>query len=189
MKSQWAIWRELFTPEECDSIIERVYQNELEDGTVGNEVLSTRKVDSSKRKSKIQWMGRDRFEDVFDKLWKYTIDVNQEFFQTHIDFLKSMQFAEYDESYDGMFNEHQDVIWMTKNNRHRKLTCIIHLTDPNEFEGCELNMRCESNDFPNHVKTKGTVVWFPALNIHWVTPITKGRRNSVVCWFEGPQWR
>lgn len=94
MKSQWAIWRELFTPEECDSIIERVYQNELEDGTVGNEVLSTRKVDTSKRKSKVQWMGRDQFEDVFDKLWKYTIDVNQEFFQTHIDFLESMQFAE-----------------------------------------------------------------------------------------------
>ena len=83
MKSEWAIYRELFTPEECDSIIERAYQNEFEDSTVGNEVYGTRKVDPSYRKSKIQWMGRDRFEDVFDKLWKYTIEANQAFGSFH----------------------------------------------------------------------------------------------------------
>lgn len=80
-------------------------------------------------------------------------------------------------------------IWMTDNDRHRKLSCIIHLTDPSEFEGCQLNVESESGDFPFEVTTRGTVVWFPAMRTHWVTPITKGRRNSVVCWFEGPKWR
>ena len=189
MKSEWAIWKNLFTPEECDSIIERAYQNEFEDSTVGNAKYGNQKINDDYRRSKIQWMGRDRFEDVFDKLWKHTIDVNQEYFGVHIDFLPSLQFTEYDVSYDGEFKHHNDMIWMTDNNRHRKLSCVIHLTDPSEFEGCELNMNCESGDFPNHVKTKGTVVWFPAMKTHWVTPITKGRRNSVVCWFEGPKWR
>ena len=189
MKSEWAIWKNLFTPEECDSIIERAYQNEFEDSTVGNPIYGGQKINHDYRKSRIQWMGRDRFDDVFDKLWKSTIEVNQEYFGFHIDFLPSLQFTEYDESYQGEFKHHNDMIWMTEHDRHRKLSCIIHLTDPNEFEGCQLNMECESQDFPLKDTDRGTVVWFHALATHWVTPITKGRRNSVVCWFEGPQWR
>ena len=186
--SEWAIWKNLFTPEECDSIIERAYQNEFEDSTVGNPIYGGQKINHDYRKSRIQWMGRDRFDDVFDKLWKSTIEVNQEYFGFHIDFLPSLQFTEYDESYQGEFKHHNDMIWMTEHDRHRKLSCIIHLTDPNEFEGCQLNMECESQDFPLKDTDRGTVVWFHALATHWVTPITKGRRNSVVCWFEGPQW-
>ena len=189
IKSEWAIWKNLFTPEECDSIIERAYQNEFEDSTVGNPIYGGQKINHDYRKSRIQWMGRDRFDDVFDKLWKSTIEVNQEYFGFHIDFLPSLQFTEYDESYQVEFKHHNDMIWMTEHDRHRKLSCIIHLTDPNEFEGCQLNMECESQDFPLKDTTRGTVVWFHALATHWVTPITKGRRNSVVCWFEGPQWR
>ena len=189
IKSEWAIWKNLFTPKECDSIIERAYQNEFEDSTVGNPIYGGQKINHDYRKSRIQWMGRDRFDDVFDKLWKSTIEVNQEYFGFHIDFLPSLQFTEYDESYAGEFKHHNDMIWMTEHDRHRKLSCIIHLTDPNEFEGCQLNMECESQDFPLKDTTRGTVVWFHALATHWVTPITKGRRNSVVCWFEGPQWR
>ena len=188
IKSEWAIWKNLFTPKECDSIIERAYQNEFEDSTVGNPIYGGQKINHDYRKSRIQWMGRDRFDDVFDKLWKSTIEVNQEYFGFHIDFLPSLQFTEYDESYQGEFKHHNDMIWMTEHDRHRKLSCIIHLTDPNEFEGCQLNMECESQDFPLKDTDRGTVVWFHALATHWVTPITKGRRNSVVCWFEGPQW-
>ncbi len=191
MKNQWAATKELFTPQECDSIIERAYSIaiDFEDATIGNEIYGKREVDYSFRKSKVKWMGRNIFDDVFDKLWKYTIDINHQYFGVHIDYLENMQFAEYDESYQGEFKHHQDVLWITENNRHRKLTCILHLTDPNDFEGCQLNLECENNDFPKDAWTKGTVVWFPSPFRHWVTPITKGRRNSVVCWFEGPQWR
>ena len=61
MKSEWAIWKNLFTPEECDSIIERAYQNEFEDSTVGNAKYGNQKIDDDLRRSRILWMGRDSF--------------------------------------------------------------------------------------------------------------------------------
>ena len=59
MKNQWAVTKELFTPQECDSIIERAYSIaiDFEDATIGNEIYGKREVDQSFRKSKVKWMG------------------------------------------------------------------------------------------------------------------------------------
>ena len=37
-------------------------------------------------------------------------------------------------------------------------------------------------------KNKGTIIVFPSMLLHKVTPVTKGIRHSLVQWFSGPDF-
>jgi len=185
MNAEWAIWRDIFSPEECESIIER--GNNLP-GDMGKQGDDGEVTDENFRRSKISWMYETVFEDVFDKMWKLTNKVNEQFFGFHIDTLRYMQLTEYEESYKGEYKRHHDIFWLNKYNKHRKLSVVLQLTDSSTYEGGELNMEVQGEE-PRNYFDQGTVIWFPSFTPHWVNPVTKGKRNSVVCWFEGPRWR
>ena len=69
----------------------------------------------------------------------------------------------------------------------RKLSIIIQLTDENEYEGG--NFEFKYIQTPESCRIQGSVLVFPSYNEHRVTEVTKGVRNSLVCWMEGPRWR
>ena len=79
----------------------------------------------------------------------------------------------------------------TKVGRVRKLSMTINLNVPGEYEGGNLKF-----DFGPHstgeryhecteIRPQGSVIVFPSYTYHQVTPITKGTRYSLVCWFIG----
>lgn len=71
---------------------------------------------------------------------------------------------------------------------HRKLSISIQLSDPEEYEGGDLQFMINKSYY-NAPRTKGTVVVFPSFIMHRVTPITKGVRQSIVAWLAGPPYR
>ena len=185
MKSEWAIWRDVFSPDECDSILGRsIGLSEIE----ANQGLNGENPDRSYRRSKIKWMHEDIYRDVFEKMWNLTNKVNRDFFGFHIDNLEFMQLGEYHEGDRGEYKRHHDVFWLNGTDKHRKLSVVLQLTDPKKYEGGRLTLNVQ-NEEPKDYFNQGTVIWFPSFIEHWVTPVTKGVRNSVVCWFEGPDWR
>ena len=129
-------------------------------------------------------MNRDIFDDVFDKMWKLTVTANEQFFGFHIDRLRYMQLTEYDEVYKGEYKRHHDVFWLDNPEKQRKLSVVLQLTDKDTYSGGDLGLEVQGESLTDH-KDIGTVIWFPSWTPHWVTPVTKGRRNSIVCWFEG----
>ena len=40
----------------------------------------------------------------------------------------------------------------------------------------------------SEIKNKGTIIVFPSVLLHTVTPVTKGTRHSLVQWFSGPDF-
>ena len=72
----------------------------------------------------------------------------------------------------------------------RKLSNIVQLTDPKEYEGGELEFDFRQNDPDKKRKTqiakeitpKGSIIVFPSFVWHRVKPITKGLRYSLVNW-------
>jgi len=66
----------------------------------------------------------------------------------------------------------------------RKISFTAQLTDPNEYQGCELIIN-------NHGETvvaskeQGSVHLFPSYMSHKVNPITKGERFALVIWIHG----
>jgi PKHD-type hydroxylase len=69
----------------------------------------------------------------------------------------------------------------------RKLSVIVQLTDPEEYEGCDLNLNVGSINTMK--KTQGSVIVFPSYVLHQVTPITKGTRHSLVAWLAGDPFK
>ena len=72
-------------------------------------------------------------------------------------------------------------------NTDRKITVICLMNDPSEFEGGELQIRLYG-DFTPELK-KGSLIAFPSVLEHRVTPVTKGVRYSATMWLSGPRFR
>ena len=70
----------------------------------------------------------------------------------------------------------------------RKLSGIILLTDPSEFEGGDLEVNPIGHAFKIEM-TKGKAVFFPSWWLHRVRPVTKGTRKTLVLWLGGGHFR
>jgi len=189
MKGEWCYYKNHLPSSVCDYIIENVKKIPEVDGKVGFD----EEVNLETRKSKIRFIKKDneQFEFLFDILWKTAIEANDLWFGFHISKLDYIQFAEYDEKDAGEYKMHRDVFWMNSDPvYHRKLSCVVQLTDPSEYEGCDLELY-NTRNVPDkkEIKEKGSIVYFPSFVDHAATPITKGTRYSLAAWFDGPKWR
>jgi predicted 2-oxoglutarate/Fe(II)-dependent dioxygenase YbiX len=69
----------------------------------------------------------------------------------------------------------------------RKLTIIIQLSAPTDYEGGRLQMFGTTvEDLPAE---RGSVLAFPSFLYHRVTPVTGGVRRALVAWIAGPRLR
>ena len=69
----------------------------------------------------------------------------------------------------------------------RKLTIVIQLSRPEDYEGGRLQtFGIEIEDMP---RERGTIVAFPSVVYHQVTPVTRGLRRALVAWIAGPRIR
>lgn len=79
------------------------------------------------------------------------------------------------------FGYHQDNRGSLEHNISRKINLIIQLTDESNYEGGNLiigNYTCP--------RTFGMAIMFPSYFLHCVTPITNGRRVSLIGHAWGP---
>lgn len=189
MNGVWCYHKNRWSPEYCNSIIERVGTEDYSLGKIDNGKLET-----SIRRSKIKFIQASdtKFKDVFDNLWLMALEANQAYFNFHISKLDYIQIGRYDAADRGEYTSHQDVFWLNKDPvYHRKLSCSIQLSDPTFYEGGDLVLEQIPSETPpaEDIRCHGTSIFFPSFIYHKVTPVTKGTRYSLVAWFDGPKWR
>ena len=190
MKGEWCYFKSYFSKETCEKIIQDVQVLPVQDGIVG--LGNGEGINYNTRRSKIRFInaGDWRFQYIFDALWKTALDANRDFFGLHVTKLDFIQFAEYDESYKGEYKEHHDVFWLNNDPvYHRKLYCVIQLSDPNDYVGGDLELTDTGTQLDKDVREQGTFIYFPSLFRHRANPVTRGTRYSIAAWFEGPKWR
>lgn len=100
--------------------------------------------------------------------------------------VEDMQLAKYQEDVKGHYDWHVD--FGGKVHSCRKLSLSVQLTDPEEYEGGELQLMTGSKP-QVMIKEKGGVVVFPSYMLHRVTPVSKGERMSLVTWMHGLPFR
>jgi len=71
---------------------------------------------------------------------------------------------------------------------NRKISCVLQLSDPEEYDGGELQMNPGGNIL-TVPKQLGTICFFPSFMLHRVTPLNSGVRKSLVNWFCGANFR
>jgi PKHD-type hydroxylase len=191
MKGEWCYFKNYFTQEQCDKILQDGLKLPAKDAKIGVAGMGEY-TNNDYRKSKIRFIEKanhPQFSWLFDELMKMGMQANNAWFNFHITNLSYIQLAEYDESYSGKYKKHQDVFWMNNGKYHRKLTCVIQLTDPSTYEGGNFEMY-DLNEYPNkdEIRTQGTAIFLPSFINHAALPVTKGTRYSIAAWFEGPKW-
>lgn len=103
------------------------------------------------------------------------------------DFGESAQVARYGAEREGHFGWHSDIgagQWAAK----RKLTVVVQLSDPADYEGGALELWPDSN-IATAPRQRGLATVFPSFVLHRVTPVTAGTRWSLTLWAHGPAFR
>jgi len=112
------------------------------------------------------------------------------------DWNETSQFAIYKKG--DHYQWHNDQLAPRKhfyNNKIRKLSLSLQLTDPSRYEGGDLQFKWLNGKAeleiatPKKIKDRGTIIIFPSFVFHKITPITKGIRHALVNWSLGEKFK
>lgn len=179
-------WRNGFTDEEVDKIIEICEQFPKTVGVVNND----NPIDNTVRDTTVAWITQNSDTTwIYDRLAWIARQLNGEFYKFDLyGFAEDFQYSIYDESVQGHYTWHRDSGTSSPGIPPRKLSLVLQLSDPSEYQGGELEIFTKPN--PDSVdKEKGMIAAFPSYALHRVTPVTKGIRKSLVVWICGPSFK
>jgi len=192
MIGEWCYINKRFTPDFCKSVLDLGLTLPFQTAALGVDGIGS-KVDDTYRRSNIRFIEKQdqRFEFLYDEMWKDVIGINDEWFNVHISKLDYIQLAEYTEQQQGEYKRHHDVFWVNGDPKyHRQLSAVIQLSDPADYDGGDLQF-FDVNESPNpeYIRNQGSIVFFPSFIHHGVSPVTRGTRYSLTLWFDGPKWK
>ncbi|MBL4928903.1 2OG-Fe(II) oxygenase [Fuscibacter oryzae] len=172
------------TPEDCDRIIAAVQASAMKDaGLVRGQTAH------HLRRAEIAWL--DDIPEgawVMDRMVGLIAQANRTAFNFDLtDFGESAQVARYGAEREGHFGWHSDIgagTWAAK----RKLTVVVQLSDPADYDGGALELWPDSN-VATAPRQRGLATVFPSFELHRVTPVTRGTRWSLTLWAHGPAFR
>jgi len=139
------------------------------------------------RKSKTSWIQLNNETSwLYDSLAYIVRQLNGQFYDFDLDgFVEDFQYTVYDGGGDH-YSWHIDK--GTSTISPRKLSIVLQLTDPSEYEGGDLEFYVAPK--PSVAKKqKGLIYAFPSWMLHRVTPVTSGIRRSLVVWAAGPKFK
>lgn len=183
-ESGFTTWNDGFNDEDIARIIAIAESRTVERAAIGNGDTNAPEY----RKSSVAWIDiREDSQWLYDKIGHIVRMLNGQFYRYDITgFNEHLQFTVYDSAEEGHYDWHIDINMPTET--PRKLSFVLQLTDPAEYEGGELQIMT-SKDVQVVDKKKGFVAMFPSFVLHRVTPVTKGVRKTLVVWLTGPAFK
>jgi PKHD-type hydroxylase len=159
------------------------------------------------RKSLVSWLSHNQDTAwLYDRLSHVARQINGQYFQYDLTgFSEDFQYTVYKGNDKAFYDWHLDKGYATNGAAPRKLSMVIQLSDPSEYEGGDLQLctgvgieRAETQEMVEMVsgsgistldKTQGMIHIFPSWILHRVTPVTRGTRKTLVIWVCGPKFR
>ena len=187
-------WEKAFNNEEILDIISLGEMAEFQQGVIG---INQEDIDSGNsphrlapevRNSDVSWiLPSEQSEWLYKRMQNLCAKVNLDKFQFDLEKFEVFQYGKYKEGQ--FYNWHTDsgpTLPM-----HRKLSLMVALTPPDEYDGGEICINTNGNqDEPLVLKMEpGSVIVIPSWVPHVVKPVTRGERVSLVAWATGPKFR
>lgn len=163
--------------------IDKIGQDDLIDATVGNSKSSS--ISTDIRNSKIHWWYETHW--VTSLVSHYFNKINRDFWEYDLTYLSGIQVTTY--SVGDHYTWHCDYGVSQDSNHTRKISMSLLVSDPDEYEGGDLEFIDYHGKNVFAPREKGTMVFFDSRLPHRVTPVTKGKRISLVAWMFGPKLR
>lgn len=173
-----------FTDPECDQIIALADTLPMAEARVGGD-----QVVETIRRSKTGWVAWSEANGwIFDRLSAISESVRENWYPFALTgFVEPLQLTAYDAEHRGHYAMHRDMGPLQMSTR--KLSMVTLLSDPQSYEGGELELLSIDGEAKAVPETaRGTVIVFPAWEMHRVLPVTSGKRWSLVAWVHGPRF-
>ena len=173
-----------FTFNELGKITEIANRTPKQDGIVMGEKDNSELSDY--RKSEIAWISdNEETSWIYEKIANLAKMANKEMWNFDIwGYHDDLQYTTYYGD-GGHYDWHADLGPGISN---RKLSCVLQLSDPGEYEGGDLQLNT-GGSIISVKKEVGLICFFPSFVLHRVTPITSGVRTSLVTWLCGANLR
>jgi PKHD-type hydroxylase len=175
-------WDKPLTKEECEFLLSDCISGECQNAKTGQDT-SPLSASPEIRKTKIKWVDNSKL--ITYAMSGYVNDANNNYFKYEITHNQPIQFAEY--TGGDHYTWHTDA-GNNEDNVCRKLSTVILLSDPNDFEGGDFEI-FTGDKVDKPFSRQGSVVVMDSRDWHRVTPVTKGVRYSLVMWTMGPRLR
>ena len=174
----------IFTPEQCQLIINAGRSQPVESGQVGGGAKGV--VDTKTRTSHISWIPFNKMPEMYATLERVIKQTNGNHFGFEgLNLSEPAQYTEYPEG--GFYDWHIDSDINGINEppvRKISMTCL--LSHESEFEGGGLELMSEGKVAR---PKQGQAIFFASFIRHRVVPITRGVRKSLVLWVGGTPFK
>jgi PKHD-type hydroxylase len=189
---QWTGTNRFLSPPECEAI--RTYADALalQAGTIGNGSRDGAKEVPSYRRVETCSLDAQKFSWLYERIVEKVKLANNDLFRFDLVGIgEAVGYLKYTAPTEGQpiaghYNWHQDFGGGPYANR--KLSMVIQLSDPSEYDGCRLQL-CTDGPWECSYIQQGDAIMFPSWTPHQVTEITRGERRALVVWITGPQFR
>lgn len=186
MNSLWQLW-EAGVDNNVEGLISECDKYPIAQTSIG---FSGSSNNDNYRSSEIKWVDSYQSPLVKQLLWNYVEIANRNAFGFDVDYLTDIQYTKYSAQTNDKYDWHIDTFWANPTAYDRKLSIVVQLSDPSEYEGGNFEFDAQyENPNPVALKKKGSVIVFPSFLMHRVTPVTSGIRRSLVAWAEGPKFK
>lgn len=186
-REHFAWWEGAFNEQQLDWLQQQARDVKIKAQIGGG---GTGVIDPNIRRSGLHWL-----PNTTDTRWVFEIlshavsSLNAQFFRFDLTgFGEQIQLTNYDESEQGMYGWHVDM-GSNPSSPCRKLSIVMQLSDPVEYEGGVLEIQPHGKDIIKMRKQRGLIVAFPSWTLHQVTPVKQGNRQSLVAWISGPPFK
>jgi PKHD-type hydroxylase len=185
----WFSYENVFSDEEIARIISHADGVEVKRG-VAYESGTGKPVEKEVRRSDVSWLAPTLETDwLYRKLTDVILSVNSSNFNFNLLGVEKLQFSSYKADELGYFGKHADASQGDMVRTNRKLSFTLQLSDPNTYEGGDvLVYTAADHETTTMTRTKGSMIFFPSNQMHEVTPVTSGVRQSLVGWVIGPEF-
>lgn len=168
-------------PALCDEVIAECSNRDYDIASMGE---TTGISNQEYRNTAIQFLSKDHWLESHLKNigdianvecnWNYLISEHEQ-----------IQFARYTEKQK--YDWHTDFFLLGLKPTDRKITVICLMNEPSEFQGGIFKVKLYQEYFPP--LQKGSVIAFPSMLEHCVTPVIQGIRYSATMWINGEKFR
>lgn len=166
-------------PKMCDRVVDEMLVFDAKEATLGPGGDQTNNLtrNTDIRFAPSDYWLNETFKSVANQAntvcaWNYLVTSNE-----------SIQFASY--GVNQHYTWHVDTFTLSGAPEDRKITIVCLLND--EFKGGDFEVRLY-NDYKAPLQ-KGSIIAFPSILEHRVTPIVEGVRYSATMWLSGPRFR
>lgn len=207
-----SVWFFTGLPSDIINSLEKDLENHFDD-EMGDSKLINDVLNKNIRKSKNTWIPTTHW--ITGWLWHYVEMANRNNFLYDISYIESesMQYASYGvgEYYhwhtDSSIAVHYKPQFQTsarestkddnylrertsiENELVRKISFSLQLSDPDDYEGGNIQFIDESNKNYIAPRQKGSLIIFDSRTKHRVCKVRSGVRKSIVGWVVGPRWK